>query len=102
MKIQSIVVNVKSQEEIKKTLSGINVIGKRTYATFNSSRVKGEINIPDFLWGLCEKEINVDNCESETHQYDFKCFCYPKPNSDNVSIPVIYFMKEWVEEVGNE
>ncbi len=96
---KKIPMNVRSREEIEETLTHIDVMGDKTYAVLKSNATLGQIEIPDWLWTLCGKTIDVADERIRTHKFDYNYFDFPDPKEERTTIHIIYFMEEWLEPI---
>lgn len=97
--IPKITMKVKSKEEILSTLTNLDGMGDETYGVLKSNTKLGTITIPDWLWTTCGRVIGVRNTSLDTHNFDYNFFDFPEPNEERVSVPVLYYMSEWLEDV---
>ena len=98
---------IKTKKEILETLdkNTIEQIKDDTYGILLSDDNRkqkekiGKLHIPNWLWNLCGKEIELSNGKTQSHQYDYYYFDFPLDNNERNFIPVLYFMEEWVERI---
>ena len=90
---------IKSREEILATLTKVDVIADRTMGVLVDNEKLGVVEIPDWLWTLCGRTLEVSDTALQTHQFDYCYFDFPEAGEDRSTVPVIYFMDSWVEEV---
>lgn len=92
-------VRVKSREGIESTFKILDETPNITYVEMLNNKSVGQLEIPDWFWTTCEREIEVTDTSSQSHQYDFNFFDYPEPNEERNNVPVVYYMKEWLDPV---
>ena len=97
--IQKVKKKIKSKDKIMNTLCGIDEIDGEMYANLKNRKLPHNITISKWMWELCEQEIELRDTEHDTHIYDYNYFYYPTNKDERTNTPVIYFMKEWVEDV---
>jgi hypothetical protein len=96
-----IMATIKSKTDILKSLNNIELVGNTTYANLNDNPKLGQINIPNLLWSVCEKTIELSNVQTETHQFDYRYF--DMPTQGETTINILYFMKNWIDiQTNNE
>ena len=106
--INEIKARVKSKDEIMNTLEGIDIISGTTYGVLKSDKDRklkkdkvGSLSIPDCFWSVCGKNLTIKDSSSQTHQYDYHYFDYPKEYDEDNTTNVLYFMDEWIEKLDN-
>jgi len=97
-------ITVKSRKEILNTLTNIDSFGGRTFGVLTERPKLGEVSIPDWLWTICGRTINATDVATHSNQFDYMFFDYPTEDEDRTEIPVMYFLKEWVDvnPIGDE
>lgn len=96
---EKILKRIKSREEILATLGTTDVIADRTIGVLNDNPKLGQVEIPEWLWTLCGRDLELGDTTLQTHQFDYCYFDFPEKGEDRTEVPVIYFMDSWVEDV---
>ncbi len=90
---------IASEEDILKTLENVYQLGGNTCARY--ANVEHELEIPQKLWELCGKVLEVSDVRNETHEYAYRVFLFDNNDEDN-GIPIVYFMENWLSLVTTE
>lgn len=98
MSLNYIKAQIKTREDIEATLTGIDVMGDKTLATYG----KKNIEISNNLWELCGKTVKVLSCARQSHEYDFSHLMTKEDEDGCVYCPYVYLMEDWLEPVEDE
>jgi len=92
---------VKSRDEILATMTNVDYVGHKTYGVMKQNNSIGPVDISDWLWTLCGKEIQVYETPTDSHDFDYSHFDFPKEGEDREEIKVVYFMEQWLEDISS-
>jgi len=90
---------IKTRDEIMNTLTKVDYIGGKTIGILKDDPKRGYVDIPEWLWTLCDRELKLNETPSDNHNYDYNYFDFPEESEERVRVPVIYFMECWVKNV---